>query len=180
MDARIIEDTRQQAGKHARKHAWWAAHGVEVVRRKLDFGDYVAPGSNVSVDTKRSISELAMDVGRDHARFAREMDRARAAGWRLVVLVEAGHPYRTLADLAGWTSDVCRRCEWRRAGVCDPATARRCISHRGKPLQGPQVAAICRSMSINHGVIFEFARPCDSARLICDLLGVTYKTDGQT
>ena len=83
MQQILYEDTRQVLGKHDRKNEWWRSHGVEVVRRKLDFGDYMVDGSNVSVDTKRNISEVAMDCGRDHDRFAREMDRAREAGYRL-------------------------------------------------------------------------------------------------
>ena len=39
---KIFEDTRQQVAhsdKHVTKHRWWAAHGVEVERVKLDAGD---------------------------------------------------------------------------------------------------------------------------------------------
>ena len=94
--AKIYEDTRQQSGKHENKARWWEGHGVEVERAKLDFGDYMAAdgSSNIVVDTKRSIDEVAMDCGRDHARFVREMERAKAAGCRLVVLIEVGRPYK--------------------------------------------------------------------------------------
>jgi len=78
--ATIVEDTRQKVGKHGLKNAWWAAHGVDVVRRKLDFGDYLYGPSNVVVDTKQDLMALAMDLGRDHARFVRECERAAGAG----------------------------------------------------------------------------------------------------
>ena len=118
----VWEDSRQQDGKHENKHAWWDAHGVTYQRKKLDFGDYMdASGlSNVSVDTKRSISEVAMDVGRDHARFVREIERANTAGFRLVVLIEVGGPYSTIDTIAGWTAIPCRNCANRRYGSCDP------------------------------------------------------------
>ena len=61
MATTIYEDSRQQAGKHEAKHAWFAAHGIELVRKKLDTGDYATDGSNVLVDTKRNIAEVAMD-----------------------------------------------------------------------------------------------------------------------
>ena len=73
----IYEDTRQQDGKHLQKQEWWKAHGIEVVRRKLDFGDYATDGSNVVVDTKRNVAEIAQNInGRQHARFKRECERA--------------------------------------------------------------------------------------------------------
>ena len=123
--AQILEDTRQQAGKHENKARWFARHGVEVERRKLDFGDYMdaSGSSNVAVDTKRSIDEVAMDCGRDHARFVREMERAKAAGCRLVVLIEVGHPYKRVSDINGWVSGACKRCDLYRIHVAYYARA---------------------------------------------------------
>lgn len=174
MATTIYEDSRQQAGKHEAKHAWFAAHGIELVRKKLDAGDYATDASNVLVDTKRNIAEVAMDCGRDHKRFAREMDRAREAGCRLVVLVEVGAPYRTVDDVARWVNDVCKRCERRREGHCDPAGSMRCARYRSKPMTGATLSRIMRRMQETHGCVFEFANPRQSARRICELLGVTY------
>lgn len=177
----IYADTRQQAGKHENKNRWWAAHGIEVVTRKLDFGDYMAEGSNVVIDTKRSISELAMDCGRDHARFAREMERAREAGYRLVILVEVGGPYRTLDDLAKWVSYGCRnRCERWRLRNCDPIVSTSCTTFKRKPMQGPSLLRVVRRMEHNHGAVFELCKPSKSAQRICELLGVNWSDgDGQ-
>lgn len=172
----IYEDTRQQAGKHENKNRWWAKHGIDVVQRKLDFGDYMADGSNVAVDTKRSISELAMDCGRDHARFVREMERAREAGYRLVILVEVGGPYCSLDDLYKWVSYGCRnRCERWRAHTCNPLTSTSCTKFRHKPMQGPSLLRMVKSMTRNHGARFEVCPPSKSAKRICELLGVNYE-----
>lgn len=171
----IIEDTRQQAGKHENKARWWAAHGVEVVRRKLDFGDYSVEGSNVVVDTKRSIGEVAMDCGRDHARFAREMERAREAGCRLVILVEVGGPYHSTEDVSRWVSDACKkRCDRYRMRTCDPLVSTSCTRWRRKPMQGPTLAKIMDRMERDHGCRFEFCRPSKAAQRICELLGVSW------
>lgn len=171
----IIEDTRQHAGKHENKSRWWAAHGVDVRREKLGFGDYLADGSNVVVDTKRSIGEVAMDCGRDHARFVREMERARDAGYRLVILVEVGGRYRTTADVAHWASDGCRkRCDRYRMHTCDPLVSTSCTRYRRKPMQGPTLARIMRHMEEDHGCRFEFCRPSSAAQRICELLGVSW------
>lgn len=171
----IYEDTRQQEGKHEAKRAWFAAHGVEVVRKKLDAGDYATEQSNVLVDTKRGLSEVAMDVGRDHDRFAREMERARDAGYRLVVLVEVGAPYRTTEDVARWTNDVCKRCDWYKRLLCDPIARGRCRKYRSKPMRGSTMAKIIRSMERDYGCRFEYVNPRYSARRICELLGVSHE-----
>lgn len=169
----IYEDTRQQQGKHEAKSKWFEAHGVAVERRALATGDYErADGtSNVLVDTKRSIDELAMDVGRDHARFVRELDRARDAGCRLVVLVEVAHPYHALDDVARWYPLPCRKCRWRGSG-CNPRSRGKCLMHPRKPMQGPTVVRICRSLERDHGCRFEFVHPRCAALRICELLGL--------
>lgn len=174
----LIEDTRQQAGKHENKNRWWAAHGIEVVRRKLDFGDYATEGSNIIIDTKRSIAEVTMDVGRDHARFARELNRARESGYRLIILVEVGHPYHDVHDVAQWVSVACRRCEERRMGWCEPRHGMGCKRYKRKPMQGPQVARIMQTMAEEHGCVWEFAHPMHSAKRICELLGLEVREDG--
>jgi uncharacterized protein YukE len=97
MGALIYEDSLNKIDKHVIKHEYWAAHGIDVVRTRfdgkhgvpVDFGDYYAEGSNRVVDTKRSIDEIAQNInGKSHDRFKRECQRAQAAGYRLVVLIE--------------------------------------------------------------------------------------------
>lgn len=170
----LYEDTRQQLGKHEAKRLWFEAHGIEVVRKKLDAGDYAADHSNLLVDTKRGLSEVAMDVGRDHARFAREMERARDAGCRLVVLVEVGYPYRSTEDVARWVNDACKRCDRHRQHLCDPMAGGRCQRYRRKPMRGTTVAKIIEAMERDYGCRFEYVNPRYSARRICELLGVRH------
>ena len=170
-------DTRQQSGKHVIKDEWWASHGVSTVRCKLDFGDYMTDDSNISVDTKRSISEIAQNInGRNHDRFKRECVRARDAGYRLIILVENRDCVRTLQDVKKWTNDHCRVCGERRMKRCDPGDAAgKCIKHNTRKLiQGQRLAKAMQTMSDRYGVQFMFCDPRDSARIICDLLGVKY------
>ena len=171
----LIEDTRNQVGRHRIKNDWWAAHGVEVVRRKLDFGDYMrADGfSNISIDTKKDVQELAGNCGREHARFARELDRARDAGCRLYVLVEELEAYNDRSKLAMWVCRTCRMCGEFRAKRCDP-NRDKCRKRRSKPLNGAVLAKIMARLERDHGALFLFCRRGDSARVICDLLGVEY------
>lgn len=174
----IYEDTRQQVArgdKHAKKHEWFAAHGIEVVRRKLDFGDYATDGSNIVIDTKRNIGELAMDVGRDHGRFVREMERAREAGYRLIIMVEAVQPYTDLDSLNRWRSSACTMCRLFKSRKCDPLEVMTCKKYRHKPIQGSSVARICKRMEQNHGCKFVFVHPARAAAVICEILGVEHE-----
>lgn len=96
-------------------------------REKLDFGDYSASvelpdggtyslASNVAIERKMSIDELAGCFTHDRARFKREFERAKAAGAKMYLLIEGatwekiyGHKYRSrmipkalLASMLAW------------------------------------------------------------------------------
>lgn len=167
----LIVDSRQKAGKHVTKNTWWIKHGVPLVTMKLDFGDYQRPGSNISIDTKNSIQELVMDVGRDHARFVRECERAAAAGYRLLVLVESNEKYNDSAQLERWVSDVCKRCR-----MCSTPRekSRRC--RRGsRPMHGQTLVKILATLEKKYGVRFEFTSKRNCAKRICEVLGIEYQ-----
>lgn len=159
MGAHLIEDTRQQAGKHGAKHEWFEANGVGVTRSKLAVGDYASP-PRVAVDTKMSVQELAADVWQQHERFKREVLLARAMGTRLVVLVENDHGLRSLDDLYRWREP-------------DAEMARRSRGGRARPrrIVGATLYKACETMRLRYGVEFEFCAPCDSARRVVEILG---------
>lgn len=169
----VIEDTRQQREKHEHIKTWMEAHGVgfEQRSRALPFGDYMSDnGSNVAVDTKKDVQELAMDVGRDHERFRRECERARDSGYRLVILVESSSRYNDRVELARWVSGVCRRCR-----KCDPRFSTECRKYKSKPMQGDRLAKIVSTLERRYGVRFEFCTRARAARRICELLGEEVK-----
>lgn len=183
MGNAIKTDTRQQAGKHVLKDEWWASHGVSTTREKLDFGDYMTDGSNVSVDTKRSIGEVAQNInGRNHDRFKRECVRARDAGYRLVILVENREGVKDLRGVSSWLNDHCRGCSHRRSGQCSPLDPTgKCPRHNTrKPIQGPRLMRAMKTMAERYGVDFRFCDPRDTARIICELLGVEYEQDADS
>ena len=154
----LLEDTRQQGSgsrdKHAVKHECWAAAGVEVVRSKLAWGDYCLPPA-ISVDTKRSIAEMAQNIDQQHERFRREMEGARDAGVKLVVLVENEDGVTDLASLAAW-----------REG--DGQFAKR--KNAKRRLEGMRLAKACATMQDRYGVRFEFCAPEDAARRVVEIL----------
>lgn len=161
-------DTRQQKGKHGHVDGWFETHGVPYSYRKLEFGDYMREGSNVSVDTKKDMQELAGNLGREHARFVRELDRARDAGYRLYIVVEELQAYNDRRKIPLWVSRVCRQCR-----KCDPRVDK-CRARRSKPMNGASMAKIIERLEADHGCRFIWCRRGDTARVICDLLGVKY------
>lgn len=96
---RILVDTREQPTPQSR--ARYEAFGVPWRRQKLDFGDYSAEfeveGKTVSlagiiaVERKMGFGEIASNFCRERARFAAEFDRAKAAGGKIVLIVEGGN-----------------------------------------------------------------------------------------
>ena len=165
-------DTRQQAGKHKNIDGWFDAHGVAYEYKKLDFGDYMRDGSNISIDTKRSVDELAANLGRDHARFARECERARDAGYRLVILIEQKQSYQNdMLKLARWLPYSCKRCEIRFAHECEPRDGDACKAGHRTPMQGATMLKTMKTMNAHYGVQFRFCGRNDTARIICETLG---------
>lgn len=154
MGVTIIEDSRQQSGKHDHKNEWWGREGVSIIRHKLAFGDYALPPV-VSVDSKKDIQELASNIDQQHARFRNECVAARDAGCQLVILVENLDGVRSLADLALWKESQESFMRRKRAV---------------RPLDGRRLAKACQTMSDRYGVRFEFCRPEESAARITEIL----------
>lgn len=150
----LIEDSRQQRGRHERKHDWWGSHGVSLVKCKIAYGDYCLPPV-VSVDTKASISELAYDIDHDHARFKREVEGAKDAGVQLVVLVENDDGVTCLEELSAWVESA-------------EDYGRRKFAKRR--LHGSRLAKACATMAERYGVRFEFCAPDVAAERIVEIL----------
>jgi hypothetical protein len=103
----IFEDTRQQAGKHENIAEYCKNNKIELIRQALFVGDYVKiTDQSVSVDTKKDLPELVMDVGTDRSRFMREVSRARKHGIKLIVLCEHGKGITKLADVQFWENPM--------------------------------------------------------------------------
>lgn len=90
----LIEDTRNQIGKHKTLNDQLDSLGVTVVRSKLYVGDYARVDSlTTCIDTKKDWVEVAGNIcGKQHDRFRAECIRAKEAGIRLIILVEEEIP----------------------------------------------------------------------------------------
>lgn len=146
----ILEDSRQQKGKHELKHACFDEMGVELLRNMLPFGDYTFPPT-ISVDTKANMAEIANNIGSDHQRFKRECIAAKNAGCQLIILVENTEGITCVNDVREWVNPD--------------------AVYRPRAITGERLAKAMETMSERYGVRFEFCRPEDAAARIIDLLG---------
>ncbi len=148
----IIEDSRQQAGKHELKHKAWQNHGDKLIRCALPFGDYAAVPP-VAVDTKASMQEIAQNIGgssEEHNRFRRELQRAQEMGCHLYILVENEEGIRDLADVAVWVNPR--------------------LIDSPKAITGLRLARAMETMQERYGVTFLFCHPERAAAMIHYLL----------
>lgn len=161
----LIEDTRNQVGKHRNIQMYCNRHGITIVRKCLNVGDYMLsedgenPSGNVSVDTKMDLLELCKDVmSNDHRRFRNECIRAQEAGIKLVVLVEEYPPFGKvdLWDVPRFNTSN----KWHKSG--DPMT-----------LVDPKTfSKALETMTMKYGVVFRFCHRRQSPnRLIKYLKG---------
>lgn len=147
----ILEDTRNKMGKHDNIKKYCDANGIKIVRTKLDVGDYQIPGGNVAIDTKRNLNELATNLTSrdDHARFWREVRRAKECGIKLIVLCEHGGQIHGIQDVAGWKSKY-------------------------STVSGRSLMEEIYKCHISYGVEFLFCDKRSTGRRIVELLGDNY------
>lgn len=142
----IYADTRQKFGKHDLKHIQIEKTGHKLLLKRLDVGDYMCPGGKITVDTKQDLQEIYSNIFADHARFMREVRRARTKGLRLVVLIEHGNGIRCLDDVCRW----------------DPGHG---VAH------GRLLADKMRAIEYAYGVRFEFCNKSETGKRIVEILG---------
>lgn len=173
----ILEDTRNQPGKHDKKNKYFSEHGIEVRRTKLYAGDYTLPtDQSVCIDTKKDIQELVGDIcGKSHERFRNELIRAQESNIRLIILVENTDGVKDVRDLFSWHNP--------RLDIYKPTKEVIGFYNSGRPrykrvqaypsaTKGEQLAKACLTMQTKYGAEFLFCRPEESGAKILELLGV--------
>lgn len=144
----IVEDTRNQVGKHFVLNERLRKMGHKVIRSKLFVGDYARLDNQmVCVDTKQGWLEVASNLTKQHDRFRDECLRAQENGIRLVILVEENVP------ASDWESPTTKA---------------------GKPLtqvKGGLLAKIIETMQTKYGVEFAYCDKIDTAKKIIEILG---------
>ncbi len=145
----IVEDTRNQLGKHKRLNEDLEFLGHQVIRSKLYVGDYSRiDDMTVCIDTKKDWVEVAGNIcGKQHSRFREECLRAKNAQIRLVILVEEEVPIET------WKSPKKRNGE----EICR--------------VSGGVLRKAMATMTEKYGVEFLNCSKTDTANKIIELLG---------
>ena len=99
----IVEDTRNQVGKHDNVRKQLEALGYKIVRSKMIVGDYTLPtNQTICIDTKKDLNELCSNAAQGHARFTSELALAQSLGIRLIILCEHGEGIEKLSDVNTW------------------------------------------------------------------------------
>ena len=169
----VLEDTRNQVGKHDYKGEYFKQQGIEVRRTKLYVGDYTLPtNQSICIDTKRNLQEIVGNLSnaQEHIRMRNEFLRAQEAGIKLIVLVEnegcllrhKDFVYQNptvlkLEDLQRWKNP--RSFLYRYGKQLHP-----------KAMKGEQLYKICKTMSERYGVEFQFCTPQDAGKRVIEIL----------
>ena len=169
----LLEDTRNQVGKHDLKAEYFEKNGIEIRRTKLYVGDYTLPtNQSVCIDTKKDIQELIGDIcGKQHERFRDELIRAKESGIKLIVLVE--NKSITINERKGIYSPYIDSLDNLHRFV----NPRLFIWKNGKQLyptatKGITLKKACITMQHKYGVEFVFCKPSESAERIIEILSI--------
>lgn len=145
----LIEDTRQQHGKHDLKAKYFTENDIAVIRHGLYVGDYARLDNQlIVVDTKKDVVEIAANIcGPQHERFRNECLRAKEYGIKLVVLIE-----EEVSDLAEWKSPR---------------------KKNGQPythVSGATLKKAMQTMTEKYGVEFRFCQKAEAGQRIVEIL----------
>lgn len=145
----IVEDTRNQIGKHKQINDDLTKLGFQVVRNKLFVGDYARlDNMTVCIDTKKDWVEVVGNIcGKQHARFREECLRAKMAGIKLIILVEEE------VSIQSWHSPLKRN---------------------GEPyckVSNIVLEKAMKTMTEKYGVEFMHCKKSETAKIILKILG---------
>ena len=105
----LIEDTRQQKGKHNNVHKYCDSQGIEIYPLTLTVGDYmlgevqngkVVPIGKCAIDTSLGLIELANDLSKDEQALNKKYRKCYEQGIKLIVLIE--EPFGSIQEIANW------------------------------------------------------------------------------
>ena len=113
MSKLLLIDTREKPKAIESITKTFESSGIPYERTKLLFGDYMDYNRpHIVIDRKQTIQELAKNVTVERDRFVAELERAKAAGAHLSILVEQNRykdrdrwiTIKEPADLMLWSS----------------------------------------------------------------------------
>ena len=165
----LIEDTRNQPGKHENIRLWCETVGVRIVRSKLTVGDYSLPtNQSICIDTKQGLQEVYNNLIQSHDRFARECDMAQQLGIHLVILVEDDE-VDSLENVHKWSNPRFQRYKKLEAmhrtgrflGTKLPPKP---------PVSSKRLQTMMETFAKHHGCEWAFCRKSETGIKICQIL----------
>ncbi len=144
----IIEDTRNQIGKHQEINQYFKERGIKVLRSKLPYGDYGRIDNLTTViDTKAGFEEIVGNfASKDRDRVKREILHSKAYGVEVIFLI-VDKKAKCIEDAQKW------------------------VNKRGR-VSGETLYKILNTFVVRYNVRFEFCTPEQSGPKILELLGV--------
>lgn len=144
----IQTDSREKARAIQKILSEFDKQGIKHFVSKLPVGDYInLDNPRVAIDRKQSLAEVAVNVGQDHARFKRELERAQEYGIHLIFLVEHGGTIHELADVQNWNNPR--------------------LKEHPLALTGPRLYKIMLTMQNKYGIEWLFCdKRCTGKRII--------------
>lgn len=150
MIEKIYVDTREKPQAIVKILATFDRLGVNVIRQKLDEGDYmVSLDDTVTIDRKQNLSEICNNLTWDRERFKRELRRAQDKGKTLYILCEHGGAIKSLEDVRSWVNPR--------------------LKHSPKAVSGMQLHVMMLTFSGRYGVKWRF---CDKRRTGKEILRI--------
>ena len=165
----ILEDTRNQPGKHENIHAFCAENGIRIVRTKIVVGDYSLPTSQETIiDTKQDLGEVYNNLVQSHDRFARECDMAAQLGIHLVILVEDDE-VDCLENVHKWSNPRMKR--YMRLKVMHENGRFLGTKLPDKPpVSSKRLQTMMETFADHHGCEWMFCRKAQTGAKICEIL----------
>ena len=146
----IIVDSREKpkATRHILKH--FDDNNIEYDISKLYVGDYQRYDQpHIIIDRKQNLNEVAVNCGKDHDRFKRELERLDAIKAKMYLLICQekidGNPIESIEDIILWRN------------------------YYGE-LQGERIYRILNSWLNKHDIEYVFCKPSDAGAEIVRLL----------
>lgn len=143
----VIVDTREKKNSHILKY--FISHDIDYKLQKMDVADYQIEGKNkLVIDRKQNLDELAKNLMNrsDHARFWKEVRRAKEQNIKMIVLCEHGGQIKEIKNVAEWHSKY-------------------------SPVTGRALMEEIYRVHISYGVEFLFCDKRSTGRKIIELLG---------
>lgn len=166
----LIEDTRNQIGKHKNVYAYCEKNGIQIVRSKLACGDYTLPtDQRVVIDTKLGLSEVYSNLVQQHDRFRAECVLAQQLNMKLIVLVEEASIH-SVYDVQYWKNPRIKAYEDLKLAHSKGKMLDRKLA-KTPPIESKRLMVMMASMSERYGVDWEFCSKFDTGRRIVELLG---------